>query len=457
MSLEVSAPKVAIVGRMNVGKSTLFNRLIEEQKSLVSDIPGTTRDRYEGDCIWRGQVIRLIDTGGLDMRYEDDIEKHIAAQARFAIEEAEVIVFAVDARTGLQPEDRQLAKELMDTKKPVITIANKADNRTLQESVNTDTYNWPLDLPMAVSAKRGTGTGDLLDLIYEELEKAGKPAVDITEIATTRISVLGRPNVGKSSLLNTIIGEERFIASPMEHTTRGPNDTIIDINNKRYALVDTAGMRKKARVRASKSRLEKKGVDQTRGSVTRADVILFVLDITQRIQSQDKHIGGDLADSGVSVVIVANKWDLIPDKDPNTINEYEKYIRAHLPMLHYAPIIFTSAVTGQRVPAIFDIIDHIFQTRFTQLSDKETKRFMSQAIMKHKPSRGKGIKHPRIIGFRQRHVNPPTFDLHIDLPRKEALNPSYVRFLMNLLREEYDFEGTPIKIVIRARKKSHTT
>lgn len=456
--MSVAPPKIVIVGRTNVGKSTLFNKLIEKQKSLVSDIPGTTRDRYEGDCIWRGSVVRLVDTGGLNVNRADEIESNIELQAKAAIEEADLVLFVVDLQAGIQPEDRELATMLQKTDKPILVAGNKADNREMRTLVdNKEWYNWSLGRPIPVSASRGIGTGDLLDDIFHALEKNGTPPASVNDISATRVTVVGRPNVGKSSLLNAILGQQRFIAADKEHTTREPNDTMVTVDGQNYLLVDTAGIRKMAKVRGSKSKLEKSGVDRTLRAVKRADVALLVLDISKAIHAQDKHLGGMIAETGASTIIVANKWDKIPDKDPNTINEYEEYIRAHLPMLSYAPIIFTSALTGKRVQGMFDVIDRVYKARFTQLDDEEMKSFISRAIKRHKPSRGKGVAHPRIMSFRQSKMNPPLFDLKIRHERKDVLADSYLKFLQNLLRKYYDFEGTPIRIRVLTKKKSHTT
>lgn len=453
-----SAPTIAIVGRTNVGKSTLFNKLIEEQKSLVSEVPGTTRDWFEGDCIWRAKVVRFVDTGGLDKRTGDAIDVQISKQAHAAIKRADLVVFVVDAQTGLQEEDRILAKELHKHKKPIILVANKADNPRLIQSVNDAAWHkWSLGTPLAVSAKRGTGTGDLLDRVFDELKTLRKEPLPVSDMTATRVAVIGRPNVGKSSLLNAALGETRFIASGIEHTTREPNDTLVTVEGRDYLLIDTAGIRRMARIHKTKSKLEEEGVARTLRAIKRADVCLLVLDISQAIQAQDKHLAGELEKSGASVIIIANKWDLIPDKDPVTIDKYERYIRAHLPFLDWAPILFTSASTGKRVQQLFEVIDQVFENRFTQLNDKESHEFISRAIVKHKPSRGKGVAHPTIWRFRQTRVNPPEFLLFIKQERTDALNSSYLRFLENLLRKFYSFDGTPIHIKVRGRKKSHTT
>lgn len=451
-------PKIAIVGRTNVGKSTLFNKLIEEQKSLVSAIAGTTRDRFEGDCIWRGRVIKLIDTGGLNIDAKDEMDQNIYEQAFKAIEEADLVMFVVDLQAGLQQEDRDLADQIQKLNKPTVVVGNKADNGQVKQNAhNKEWYSWSLGAPLPVSAKHGRGSGDLLDAIYHLLDEEKIPVAEIQDLATIRVTVLGKPNAGKSSLLNALIGEDRFIASSMEHTTREPNDVHISVNDHDYLFVDTAGVRKLAKVRSGKSKLEKAGVSKTMISLKRSDVTLFVLDISKEIQTQDRVIAGKIAEAGTSAIIIANKWDLIPDKDPNTINAYEEYIRRHLPMLKYAPIVFTSAITKKRVPGLFEVIDKVFQSRFTQLSEEETKGFISWAIKKHKPSRGKGIAHPHIMSFRQSAVNPPLFDLKIRHVRKDVLAESYLRFLANLMRQQYDFEGTPIRIRVLTKKKSHTT
>ncbi|MBU4453067.1 ribosome biogenesis GTPase Der, partial [Patescibacteria group bacterium] len=374
-----------------------------------------------------------------------------------AIQESDIIIFVVDVQTGLQDEDRNLEKELRKFDKPIILIGNKADNKTLRASINDPSWHrWSLQQPFPVSAKRGTGTGDLLDMIFYKLAEINHPAVPIMDVIETRVSVIGRPNVGKSSLLNSAVGESRFIASDQEHTTREPNDIRITVDDRNYLLVDTAGIRRMSRVNAS-SKLEKEGVDRSIRAMKQSDVCLLVLDVSQVIHAQDKHLAGELESSGASVIIVANKWDLVEEKDPVTINKYEKYIRANLPMLDWAPILFTSAKTGKRTQEIFHLINKVVANRFTQLDNEEANSFLSQAIMKHKPSRGKGVSHPTIVKFRQVRVNPPVFELHLRQSHVQALNSSYLRFLENLLRQQYAFDGTPIRISVKGRKKSHVT
>lgn len=450
-------PKIALVGRTNVGKSTLFNKLVEEQKSLVSDIAGTTRDRFEADCIWRGRVVRLVDTGGMDVNADDPIERGVIEQTEYAIAEADVVLFLVDVTVGPTQDDLIIAKKLMASKKPTIVVGNKADNAALRMAVEGAAWrNWPINRPFAISAGRGMGVGDLLDALYEELHRINVEPVEVAKVLPMRIAVFGEPNVGKSTLLNSILGEERFLTSEVAHTTRQPNDVHVHWEGKDYVFVDTAGVRRQAKRAQSGTELEKFGVQKTILLLKRIDVALFVIDISKSITAQDKHLAGVLVEHGVSVLIVANKWDLIPDKDTNTITKYEKYVRAHLPQLDYAPIVFISALTGKRVRDIMGVINDVFASRFTELSGEESKKFISQAIVKHKPSKLRGIWHPRIISFAQYRTNPPTFALTINQPREDALAPSYVKFLEKRLREQYGFEGTPIRINVRALQRKHS-
>lgn len=451
-------PRVALIGRANVGKSSLFNRMIEEQKSLVSDIPGTTRDRFEADCLWKGHVIRLIDTGGLDANRLNEIEKNIIEQAEIAIKEADALLFVVDVTAPPSPDDLAIAHRIKKLGKPTVVVGNKADTAALRASINDKTWKaWPLEKPLPLSAKQGTGVGDALELLSDLLEKTKKPPAPVNAVSPMRVAVFGEPNVGKSTLLNALLGENRFITANAPHTTRQPNDVTIEHEGHTYQFIDTAGVRKHASMMRSGTQLEKIGVNKTLETISRADVALFVIDSTRGVTAQDRHLAGILAEEGISTIILANKWDLIPKKTPTSVNEYEKLIRSFLPQLKHAPVLFVSALTGQRAKEVYDVVNHVFATRFTQLSDEESKSFMSRAIARHKPSRGKGVKHPKIIKFFQSRVNPPTFTLFVNLSRKDSLADSYLRFIENILREQYDFTGTPIRIRVETGRKSHTT
>jgi len=437
-------PKIAIIGRTNVGKSTLFNRLVERQEALVSKIPGTTRDRNEADCLWRGQIIRLIDTGGLDVDYRDELEADIAKQARLAMKQADVILFVVDLIEGMLPLDKELAKELSKSKKPVIVVGNKVD----KARGKPEKWQWPLDDPFPVSAARGTSTGDLLDLIYDALKKINKPPADIVEATDTRVAVIGKPNVGKSSIINKILGEERFIVSSVAHTTREPNDTLVNIGDKHYILIDTAGIRKLAKVKKSHS-LESASVRKSLGTLRSSDVALFLIDVSKKPTVQDRNLAGLIIDAQVGVILVANKWDLIKDKDTKTMKEFSENLKRDFPFFTWAPVIFTSSITGQRVKKVFDLIDQIQQARYTEIDQEDLDTFLIKAMRKQKPLRGKGAGHPKLLGIKQTRVAPPVFVVTLKGKYKEALNKSYLRYLENSLRREFNLIGTPIRVGVR--------
>lgn len=442
-------PIVALVGRTNVGKSTLFNRLLERNATLVSEIPGTTRDRKEGECIWRGQLIKIMDTGGLDVNMEDVIERNIAKQAELAIKQADLILFVADVESGPLPQDRELAKRLIRAQKPVIVVGNKAES--LSEITSVQNKEWRLaglPTPMAVSALRGTGTGDLLDAVYEQLKKSGQPPVELQKVDATRIAVIGKPNVGKSSLLNAILGEERFIASPVAHTTREPNDVLLQTGDKSYILIDTAGIRKMAKVKKTGG-LEAAGVERTKRILNQTDVALFVVDASEPFGTQEKVLAGLLKESQVGVVMVANKWDLIGNKNPSTMQEFKRYIADTFPFLSWAPVIFVSALTKQRVPEIFTMVDDVQKKRNTEISEDDLEKFWRAAVGHHLPTKGKGPQPPRVLGMNQVDTCPPVFMLTIKAKRLEALSPSWLRYLENRMRERFDLTGTPIVINVQ--------
>ncbi|MBU0646029.1 ribosome biogenesis GTPase Der [Patescibacteria group bacterium] len=444
-----SLPTIALVGRTNVGKSTLFNRLLESHKALVSDIPGTTRDRKEGYCFWRGTAIRVIDTGGLDIVKGDVIEENIAKQAKLAIKQADVILFVVDVKSDPLPQDHEFARELKKSKKPVLVVGNKAETPAARALVAAREWNLAgLPTPIAVSALRGSGVGDLLDAIYQNLEKLGKPPAPMSTVKPVQVAVIGKPNVGKSTLLNTLLGEERFIATPQAFTTREPNDVLLEVDGRSYMFIDTAGIRKAGKVRKTGG-LEKAGVDRTKKVIKDADVALFVMDINEPLGTQEKVLAGMIKDENLGIIAVANKWDLIDNKTPKTLKTYEKYIAGSIPFIAWAPVIFISALTHQRVDKLFDLIDQVQANRFAHISERALEDFWRQAVVKHKPSRGKGPKPPSVLGMKQIGTAPPTFQLVIKAKREDVLHPSYLRFLENRLREQFDLVGTPIRIHVK--------
>ncbi|MBI5370035.1 ribosome biogenesis GTPase Der [Candidatus Uhrbacteria bacterium] len=442
-------PTVAIIGRTNVGKSTLFNRLLEKPKALVSDIAGTTRDRNEGECLWRGRIFRLVDTGGLDVTEQDEIERNTVKQAKLAIKQAQLILFVVDAKTGPLPQERNLSMSLKKSGCPVIVVANKAEKPAERHAVMGE--SWPLSglpAPIAVSATRGSGIGDLLELIFEALEKAGTPPVTSEKIQATRVAVIGKPNVGKSTLLNALIGEERFITSPIAHTTREPNDILVRVNDRNYIFIDTAGMRKNTKVKKAGG-LEAEAVKRNEVVVRNADVTLLVIDASEPIGVQEKTLAGFLKDSKSGVIVVANKWDLIEDKTTTTMNRYREYIAASIPFLQMAPVIFVSALTKQRVRNIYEMINRVDHNRHQWLDEKALAAFIREATIHHTPKKGFGPQIPKILGIKQTSIAPLEFDLIIKAKRTDALNVSYIRYLNNRLFETFKLDGNPIRLNIR--------
>ncbi len=434
---------MALVGRTNVGKSTLFNRLIEESKAIVSSVAGTTRDRNFGTCRWAGRVLTIVDTGGLDVANKDVIEKNVIAQAKKAIAEADVILFVVDAVSGPLPQERDLSRELFQSKKPVILVANKADNPRVRRRITKDSWErLARGVPHAVSATNGSGIGDLLDVVVAKIKE--------TETVPTEppiaIAIVGKPNVGKSTLTNALLGEDRVIVSPIAGTTREPQDTLVLYDGKPFLLIDTVGLRKRANIEPG---LEKVGVRKTLGVIERADVIFFVVDLTEELGSQDRHIARLVEESGKAVVIVGNKWDAIGKKDAKALARREEQLRTEeLQGIDYALVRVISAERGQRVDALFqDALTAKAHWEF-EINDKWLDAFFRKTIA-HEKKFG-GVKHPYIYKLRQSGTQPPTFHLTIKAKREEgALPEAYLRFFERRMREMWDFTGTPVRIVAK--------
>jgi GTP-binding protein len=453
-------PIVALVGRPNVGKSTLFNRLVGQRKAIVEDLAGTTRDRLYGDADWAGRDFIVVDTGGLEFDasppsgtnrpdttgFQAGVAsrlflKEIREQAEIAIAEAEVIVFLVDAEAGLTGSDQDVAGLLRRTDKPVLLAVNKADNpKRRNEAV--DFYALGLGDPIPVSALHGTGTGDLLDAIVEALPPL--EAEDEAEDEAIKIAILGRPNVGKSSLLNQLLGEERVIVSDVPGTTRDAIDMQIEYEGLSLVLIDTAGIRRRGKIEVG---VEKYSFLRSLKAVSRADVCLLLIDATDMVTAQDAHIAGYILEEAKSVVVIVNKWDLV-EKETNTINEYTARIRNELKFLDYVPVLFISAKTGQRVSKVLPLALQVQEERLRRIPTGELNRLLREAITKNPP---KGAQRQRLKFFymTQAGVDPPTFVFFVN--DRTLVHFSYERYLENILREQYGFLGTPLKLVFRSR------
>ncbi|MBA2682298.1 MAG: ribosome biogenesis GTPase Der [Ktedonobacteraceae bacterium] len=462
-------PLVAIVGRPNVGKSTFFNRMIGERLAIVEDMPGTTRDRLYGDTDWNGRVFTLIDTGGLELGtnlpvgqvgltgQRGDLMEHVMSQAQLAIEEADVIVFMVDARTGITSADEDVANLLRRTKKPVVLAANKADNKNRRMDA-VEFYNLGLDEPVVISSIQGTGTGDLLDRIVEELPPVDE-GDDEEDEGVPRIAIVGRPNVGKSSLLNSVLGVNRSIVSDVPGTTRDAIDTEVEFEGRKIKLIDTAGIRRRGRVGPG---VEKYSVLRSTRAIDRCDVALLLVDATEGLAAQDTHIAGEIHKQAKGVVVIVNKWDLAqeqrkaeregdfahPNDEIESAEEYRDILAEGLKFIPYAPIIFASAKTGYHVKSILEAALRVAEMRFLRVPTSRLNEVLQEAIRRHDPT---VIKHKplKIYYATQARVNPPTFIFFVNNP--DAVHFSYERYLENRLRDEFSFRGTAIRLQFRPR------
>src|SRR6266436_2971122 len=466
-------PLVAIVGRPNVGKSTFFNRMLADQVAVVEDLPGTTRDRIYGDTDWNGREFTLIDTGGLELGTDipvgqvgldgqpGDIMKRVQAQAQLSIEEADVIVFMVDTRTGITAADEEVAEMLRRTNKPVILAANKADNAARRLDA-VEFYTLGLGEPITISSIQGTGTGDLLDVIVDALPPEERPEEEEEDEDVVRVAIVGRPNVGKSSLLNAILGFQRSIVSDVPGTTRDAIDIEMEFEGKKVILIDTAGIRRRGRVGPG---VEKYSVLRASRAIDRCDVALLLVDASEGLAAQDTHIAGEIQDKSKGVVVVVNKWDLAqaqrraaregdipkPNEEIESAERYRKIIAEGLKFIPYAPIVFASAKTGYHVQSLFDTLLNIAEMRYLRVPTSRLNEVVQEAVRRHNPTVFKG-KAMKIYYATQTRVNPPTFVFFVNDP--QALHFSYERYLENQLRYAFSFKGTGIRLQFRARPRS---
>lgn len=434
-------PTVAIIGRTNVGKSTLFNRLIEESKAIVSSMPGTTRDVLRGEPIWRGKTFALVDTAGLDIEGRDELEKNILKQVERAEREAQILVLILDLQAGVLPEDRRLIKKVVGGTKPFLVVANKADNaRARAELNNPEWRNLPVQKIISVSAKNGAGAGDLLDEIFNAFQTAGIELPEAEEGARpVNVAIIGKPNVGKSSLLNSLLKKEVAVVSAAAHTTREPQDITIDYNGTPITLIDTAGIRRKARVERG---FEKMGVQKSILALRRADIALLVLDVSDTLGSQDKRLAELAAESKKGLIVIGNKIDLV--KSPDWHKTFTNYLYRSMPFLDWAPLLFASALTAEKTHKIYDKILEVAEARKKTPDPKELEDFIKKIARAHKPLKAKGVRHPYIFGIKQTGIEPPTFV--ITIKEKTSVHESYLKFLSKKIREQFGFPGTPIVI-----------
>ncbi len=448
----MNQPLVAIIGRPNVGKSTLFNRLVGSRKSIVGDEPGITRDRIYGFVEWRTKTFELVDTGGIVPDDEAIIPLNIFKQADFAISQAQAIIWVVDARDGITPLDEEIGILLRNLKKPVFIAANKSETKQVAEEA-AEFYKFGFDV-VPVSAEHGTNAGDLLEVLFEVLEF---PEEDYEENEDEiKLAIIGRPNVGKSSILNKILGEERVIVSPIAGTTRDAIDTELEIDGQKFLLIDTAGIRRKGK---TTEMAEKLSVIMARKALERADVAILVIDAEEGVTNSDATIGGYAVDSGCSIITVINKWDLVQEKDTGTVSEFERNFRDKMKFLDWSPIITTSALSGQRISKILPLVEKANEARNIRITTSKLNEFFEKVVMQPRggggmaPGKGGRVRlHVKYLT--QAGIRPPFFILFTSGGQgKAGLHFSYLRYIENQLREAFEFFATPVRIKERHKSK----
>ena len=441
----MSKPVIAIVGRPNVGKSTLFNKLIGERRSIVEDTPGVTRDRIFGECEWRGQTMLLIDTGGIEPKTDDIILSQMKNQAQIAIDDADVIVFMCDVRTGLTAADKEIGIMLKKSKKPIVPCINKCDRIGDLPYEYYEFYELGFDCdPVAVSSVHGSGTGDLLDACLDALGDYDEGEELDTGI---RVAVLGKPNAGKSSIVNRFLGENRMIVSDIAGTTRDAVDSRVENEFGTFTFIDTAGIRRQSKIN---DQIEKYSVLRAHMAVERADVCLIMIDAGVGITEQDEKIAGIAHEAGKASIIVVNKWDTV-EKDNSTVNEFTNKIRTALAYMPYAPITFVSAKTGQRVTGIYELIKSVYEQAHFRVTTGALNDVLGEATMRVQPPTDKG-KRLKIYYMTQTGIKPPNFVIFCN--SRELFHFSYQRYIENCLRETYGFKGTPIKLIVKQKGES---
>ncbi|MCI8326595.1 MAG: ribosome biogenesis GTPase Der [Lachnospiraceae bacterium] len=439
----MSKPVVAIVGRPNVGKSTLFNVLAGERISIVQDTPGVTRDRIYAEVNWLDKMFTLIDTGGIEPDSKDIILSQMREQAAIAIETADVIIFITDVRQGLQDADAKVADLLRQSKKPVILAVNKVDSFDKFMPDVYEFYNLGIGDPIPVSAASRLGIGDLLDVVIEQFPVGD---AEEEEDERPRIAIVGKPNVGKSSLVNRLLGEQRVIVSDIAGTTRDAIDTDIKYEGKEYVFIDTAGLRRKSKI---KEEIERFSIIRAVTAIERSDVVMIMIDAIEGVTEQDAKIAGIAHERGKGIIIAVNKWDAI-EKNDKTVREYTQKIRQILSFMPYAEILFISAKTGQRIPRIFEMIDIVIENNSMRIATGVLNEIMTEAVAMQQPPSDKG-KRLRLYYITQVAIKPPTFVIFVN--DKKLMHFSYTRYMENRIRDAFGFRGTSLKFIIRERKE----
>ena len=437
----MAKPTVAIIGKPNVGKSTFFNYIVGSRISIVEDTPGVTRDRVYAETNWRGRNFTVVDTAGIEPESDDTIISQMREQAKIAIDIADVILFLTDVKQGVTAADQEIAIMLKKSKKPVVLVCNKADNMSRDRNEIYEFYNLGMGEPYPVSAANALGIGDVLDALYENFPEKSDDEDDDGRI---KVAVIGKPNVGKSSLINKILGENRTIVSNIAGTTRDAIDTEYENEYGKYVLIDTAGIRRKSKVSES---IEKFSIMRTLLAIERADVCLMMIDANEGVTDQDAKIAGEAHEAGKGIILVVNKWDEY-EKETGTLEKYKKDIYAKLSYLSYAPVIFISAKTGQRVDKLFNMINNVAEQNAMRVSTATLNQVINEAIAIVQPPTDKG-KRLKILYGTQVSTKPPTFVIFVN--NKELFHFSYERYLVNQIRKEFGLEGTPVRIIAREK------